>query len=76
MSGLGDWLPLGLCERSPGPTGLRICDIFPKKSSLKERALRASLVLLKDALWPPGPDPARGDGVEASVSEKKRKIND
>lgn len=62
-------LPLGLLARTPGPMGLRIWDILPRKSSLKDRARLASFVVLKDALWPPGPDPASGDGIGLSLSE-------
>lgn len=39
---------------------------------MKERALRANLLLLKEGLWPPGPGPARGEELwvwgEVSVS--------
>lgn len=37
---------------------------------MKERARLASFVLLKDGLWPPGPDPANGEAIGLSLSEK------
>lgn len=67
------WL-LGLWERGVTtcpPPGVLIWDIFPRKSSLNDRARLASLVLLKEALCPPGPEPAKGEEDGVSFSEKK-----
>lgn len=74
--GLGDW-SLELCGFNvAGCTdpGVLIWDIFPRKSSLKERARLASFVLLNEALWPPGPEPANGEYDGVSFSETKEEI--
>lgn len=66
----------GLCERRPGVLpGLRICENFSRMSSLKDRARRASLVDLNDALCPLKPCPVWGEEPVLSQLPEKEKKN-
>lgn len=56
--------------------GVRICEIFSKKSSLNERARRANLVPRKLPLWPEEPGYPPDDGVIVPLSQSaKKRIN-
>lgn len=67
----------GEYDRIIGFVGVRICEIFSKRSSLNERARRANFVLRKLPLWPED-DGVRtlDEGVVVPLSVWSKNLNE